>query len=134
LLEAWYRQIISLIYQFRGYVVIYDRHFLFDSATPMVDATPHWQARLDALNHWILTHLYPKPHLTVFLDAPADLLYARKGEATPEYLDRQRGAYLEQGKMIANFVRVDATQPLDSVLDDVQNIVLEFHANNRPQT
>jgi thymidylate kinase len=130
-LEAWYRQIISLWYQVRGYVVIYDRHFLFDSAPPVVDTRPRWQMQLDALNYWVLSSFFPKPHLTVFLDAPADLLFARKGEATPEYLDRQRDAYLEQGKRVANFVRVDAAQPLEGVFDDVQRIVLEFNANHR---
>jgi thymidylate kinase len=129
-LEAWYRQIISLWYQARGYVVIYDRHFLFDSAPPVVDARPPWQVRLDGLNHWVLSNFLPKPHLTVFLDAPADLLFARKGEATPEYLDWQRDAYLKQGRKTANFICVDATQPLEEVFDDVQNIVVEFYANH----
>jgi thymidylate kinase len=129
-LEAWYRQLISLWYQVRGYVVIYDRHFLFDSAPPVVDARPAWQVHLDALNHWLLSNFYPRPNLTVFLDAPADLLFARKREASPEYLNRQRDAYLEAGKKVANFVRVDATQPLRKVFDDVQCIVLEFHANH----
>lgn len=128
-LEAWYRQIISLWYQARGYVVIYDRHFLFDSAPSPADATPSWQVRLDALNHWVLSNLYPKPDLTVFLDVPADLLYARKGEATPEYLERQRGAYLEEGRRVANFVRVDATQPLEKVLEDVTQHIMEFQAS-----
>jgi thymidylate kinase len=94
------------------------------------DSKPQKLAYLDALNHWILSHLYPKPDLTVFLDAPSDVLYARKGEATPEILDRQRGAYLKQGRRMANFVSVDGTQPLDLVFDDVQRIVLEFHARN----
>lgn len=131
MLDAWYRQIISLWYQLRGYTVVYDRHFLFDSAPLGVDSRPQEQAPLDALNYWIFSHLYPKPDLTVFLDAPADVLYARKGEATPGYLDRQRRAYLEQGKKIANFVRVDATQPLEKTFEDVQRIVMEFHARSR---
>src|SRR5512136_940637 len=31
LAEAWYRHTVSLVYQLRGYMVVYDRHFLFDS-------------------------------------------------------------------------------------------------------
>ncbi|MFW6116101.1 MAG: dTMP kinase [bacterium] len=130
MLEAWYRQIISLWYQLRGHIVICDRHFLFDAAPLVTDSTRSWQTSLDALNYCIFSHLYPKPHLTILLDAPVDVLYARKGEATPEYLDRQRRAYLEQGKRTPNFFRVDATQPLDAVFDDVQRIVLEFHARD----
>jgi thymidylate kinase len=86
---------------------------------------------LDTLNHWVLSNFFPEPHLTVFLDAPADLLFARKAETTPEYLDRQRAAYLEQGRRVANFVCVDATQPLEEVFDDVQHTILEFHASHR---
>lgn len=130
-LEAWYRQLISWWYQVRGYVVIYDRHFLFDSAPPSAGGRPSCQVRLDALNHWVMSRFFPKPDLTVFLDAPGDLLFARKGEASPEYLDRQRDTYLEQARETANFVRVDATQPLEVVSDDVQRIILEFHANHK---
>jgi hypothetical protein len=71
--------------------------------------------------------------LTLSLDAPADLLYARKGEATPEYLDRQGDAYLEQRKEVANLVRMGATRPLEKVFEDVLRIILEYRVNNGRQ-
>lgn len=133
LAEAWYRQVVSLAHQMRGYVVVYDRHFLFDAAPWVVDSQVQRQPRLDGLYYWILSHWLPKPHLTIFLDAPAELLHERKGDAPPEYLNRRREAFLEQGKKLDNFVRVDATQPLAKVIDDVTNHVVEFHASKRDQ-
>jgi thymidylate kinase len=129
LAEAWYRQVVSLSYQLRGYVVVYDRHFFFDTVPLVIDPNVQEEQRLDSLYYWILSHLYPKPHLTVFLDAPAEVLYERKGEATPDYLNRQREAFLEQGKKLANFVRVNATQPPGKVLEDVTRHIMEFHAS-----
>lgn len=126
LAEAWYRQLVSLSYQIRGYVVLYDRHCLFDTI-PLGDGSDQEkQSRLDDLYYWIMSHLYPKPKLTILLDAPAETLYERKGEATPEYLSRQRQAFLEQGKKVKNFVRVDATQPIDRVFDDVTRQIARF--------
>ena len=133
LAEAWYRQVVSLAYQMRGYVVVYDRHFLFDAAPWVSDSKVQKQERLDGLLYWILRHLFPKPHLTVFLDAPGEVLYERKGDATPKYLNRRREAFLEQGKKLDNFVAVDATQPLAKVLQDVTQHIMEFYASRSHQ-
>lgn len=133
LAEAWYRQSISFIYAMQGYVVVYDRHFVFDSAPDIVSSPTQKQRQLDRLYHWIMTHWFPKPDLAIFLDAPGEVLYERKREATPDYLNRQRGAFLEQGKKLDNFVRVDATQPLDKVLEDVTQHIMEFYASKSRQ-
>lgn len=129
LAEAWYRQFISLSYQIRGYVVVYDRHFLFDAAPDVVNYQVQSQEWPDRLYYWILSHLYPMPDLVIFLDAPADVLYEQKEEATLEHLNRRRGAFFEQGKKLDNFVRVDTTQPLDNVFEEVIQHILEFHAS-----
>jgi thymidylate kinase len=134
LAEAWYRQVVSLSYQLRGYVVVYDRHFLFDTAPGVINSRVQKQQRLDRLLYWILRHLYPKPHLTIFLDAPPEVLYERKGEATPNYLNGRRGALLEQGGKLPSFVRVDATQPLGKVLEDVTQHIMEFYASRSHQS
>jgi thymidylate kinase len=131
LAEAWYRQVVSLSYQIRGYIVVYDRHFLFDTAPEVVNSQVQKQQWLDRLYYWILSHCYPKPDLAIFLDAPAEVLYERKREANPERLNRQRGAFLEQGIKLDNFVRVDATQSLDKVLEEVKRHIMEFHVSKR---
>jgi thymidylate kinase len=129
LAEAWYRQLVSLNSQFRGYIIVYDRHVLFDSAPGVVDSHVQKQGWADGLQYWILNHMYPKPDLAILLDAPPEVLYARKGEAMPDRLERQRAAYLEQGRKLNSFVRVDATQPIDRVLEDVTQHIVQFHAS-----
>lgn len=119
LAEASYRQVLSLAYQLQGNVVLYDRHFYFDTAPGVVASANQSLLLYDRLLFWIMTHLYPRPSLTIFLDAPPDLLYRRKGEASPEYLTQQRLAFLDQGRKLAHFVQVDASQPLDVVIATV---------------
>lgn len=127
LAEAWYRQFISISYRFRGYAVVYDRHFLFGAATEVLISTPNQKSRrLRRLFYWLVRNLYPKPDLVIFLDAPADVLFARKNEASVEYLDKQRNIFLEVGKNLEYFVRVDATQSFDQVLADVISTIQDF--------
>lgn len=129
--EALYRQLTSWSYQRRGYVVVADRHFLVDAATSGSNSRSQERANSGRLlEHWVLSRVLRQPDLVIFLDAPAEVLYARKREATPEYLEWRRRVILEQGAKMANFVRVDATQPADRVLAEVTQLVSEFYASS----
>ena len=127
LAEEWYRQIISWSYQLRGYTVIYDRHFAFDYAARSGEAGKHDQRLTERLHRWLLNNAYPQPSLVMFLDAPPEVLFERKGEATLPYLEMKRKTFLEQGKRTANFVRIDATQPLERVLTEVTGHMMALH-------
>jgi thymidylate kinase len=81
-----------------------------------------------------LSKFYLKPDLVLFLDAPPEVLYARKGESTLEHLESRRNAIPEQGKKMDNFIVVDATQPLTKVFADVSQYILEFHASLNTKT
>jgi thymidylate kinase len=135
LAEAWYRQLLSLSYQLRGYIVVYDRHFAFDVIPTSINSEPQKQKPLARIEYCLLNDLYPKPDLVLYLDAPANVLYERKGEATIDYLQVRTRVLLEQGKKMANFVRIDAAQPLDTVFADVTQHILSFYEartlNNR---
>lgn len=133
LAEAWYRQLISLSYQLHGYVVIYDRHFFFDTAPGIINSRDQSLLLLDRLYFWFMSRWYPRPTLTIFLDAPPDLLYRRKGEATPEYLEQQRVVFLDQGKKLDHFFRVDASQPFDKVLGEVIQHIKDFQSFQYPR-
>ena len=119
--EAWYRQIASWGLQLRGYTVIYDRHFSLDYAPEIASRTEEGLDR--RLHRWLVTWAYPRPHVVIFLDAPGEVLFARKGESTPEELERRRQAFLQQGLRLPGFVRVDATAPLDQVYLQVARTV-----------
>ena len=65
----------------------------------------------------------------IFLDAPAEVLYERKKETTLDYLRKRRVAFLEEGKKINNFIKVDATQPAEMVLTEVTQYIIQYHAS-----
>jgi thymidylate kinase len=125
--EEWYRQMLSWKYRKQGFLVVYDRHFQFDFE-PVQDTK---KPLSDRIHRWLLAHCYPSPDLTIFLDAPAEVLFARKSEAPLEYLEARRQAFLLQGQRTRNFVRVDAAQPLDAVYRDVSNHILAYARTNR---
>lgn len=128
--EECYRQVVSWIYELRGYVVLYDRHFAYDYAPEIDRSKPDSLER--RLHRRFLRHLYPQPDLVIFLDAPGAVLFARKGELNVQELERRRQAFLSHGTGLPNFVRVDATNPLDQVYGDVVSHILALRSGGRP--
>jgi thymidylate kinase len=124
LADFTYRELVSRRYHRQGYVVLYDRHILFETAGAA-------SSRLARIQHVFLRSICAEPDLVVFLDAPVEVLYQRKGEATLDYLEKRRRVTLEQGKQMANFVRVDASRTVDQVLADVSQNIMEFYALNQ---
>ena len=122
--EESFRQLVSWILQLRGYVVLYDRHFLFD-ACPTASKSSHLRLT-DRIHIWFLRRMYPRPGLAILLDAPADVLYTRKQEVPLEYLESNRAELLAKSEFAKHFVRVDATQPLDDVLETVRGLISEY--------
>jgi thymidylate kinase len=117
-LEEWLRQLVAAGYGRRGYVVVFDRHFFADYYHS--DIAPATDRRAGARVHgWLLQHVYPKPDLVVCLDAPGDVLFARKGEASAAWLEQRRQQYLALGAVVPAFAVVDADRPLPSVFADV---------------
>ncbi|HVD10034.1 MAG TPA: hypothetical protein VNB88_05245, partial [Gaiellaceae bacterium] len=80
------------------------------------------------LHGFLLSRLYPQPDLVIYLDAPPELLLARKGEGTLESLGRRRHDYLELAKVMKNFVVVDASRSTDEVTAEVVELVRAFPA------
>lgn len=115
--EEWLRQLVVWRHRVRGCIVVLDRHFLADYY--YAGAGSH-SARLHG---WMLRHLYPKPDLVVCLDAPGELLYARKPEASVAWLEDRRLQYLRLAEVIPGMVVVDATRPVDAVLADVVSTI-----------
>lgn len=121
--EEWYRQTISWWHRRRGRVVIYDRHFFIDYYAHDV-TNP--RTRLQAAHGWMLSHVYPKPGLVLFVDAPAEVLFARKGEGTVALLERRRDEYHAIRSVLPDVAVLDATKPLHSVIDDALMVIQEY--------
>jgi thymidylate kinase len=126
LAEEWYRQLIAQALLTRGSIVVFDRHFLADYHSFDVAGAGRPLSR--RIHGWMLMHAYPRPDLVVLLDAPPEVLFARKGEGTLASLARRREDYLGldgTSGIDCAFAVVSATQPVDAVVADVARIVRE---------
>lgn len=115
LMEEWYAH----LFQDRpGTLLICDRYYhdlLVDSIRYRYGG-PQWMARLAG-------KLMPQPQLWVLLDAPAEVLQARKQEVSPAESARQRQAYLAFIRKQRQYAIVDASQSLDRVIADVEQAI-----------
>jgi thymidylate kinase len=90
----------------RGRLVLLDR-FAQDALLPGGADT----SRGGRLNLELSLRLTPQPRLVLLLDAPGSLMFARKGEHTPELLEDRRQAYLRLVADLPHAAVLDATHP-----------------------
>jgi thymidylate kinase len=126
LMEEWYA---NLFQDKKEELLICDRYYhdLLVDPIRYRYGGPIWIARLTG-------KLIPQPMLWVLLDAPTKVLQARKQEVHAEESARQRQAYLSLVQKQHNYVIVDASQPLDKVITDVEHDIAEAvaeHKDNR---
>lgn len=110
-----------LYQQAKKRLVLFDRHAFLDLRVDPLRyrySGPPWVVRL-------LGQLLPKPGAVILLDAPVEVLQSRKQEVSPEEATRQRLAYLKLVKNLPNGYIVDASRPLDQVVADVWQIILD---------
>jgi thymidylate kinase len=94
----------------RGAVVVFDRH-PYDALVPARRAggTRRRVAR------WLLARSAVRPDLVLVLDAPPEVLHARKGEHDVAELDRQRRAYETLAARFPHLATLDAGRDADVV-------------------
>jgi hypothetical protein len=68
--------------------------------------------------------------LVIILDAPADVLYARKQEVPIEYLESNRKALAKKRCYAKRVVTVDTNKPFNEVLEIVNNLIWEYCADS----
>jgi thymidylate kinase len=133
LAEEWYRQWLAWRWTRSGAVVLFDRHFFVDYHAYDVDAAEErsWSQRLHGL---VLGRFYPRPDLVIYLDAPGEVLLARKGEGSVEALERRRGEYRAIADHVQDFVEVDATRPVEEVTGAVADVIRSRLPGRAPGT
>ena len=114
--------------QARGYLVIFDRHYLLDM---VVDPLRYRYGGPAWLVHWVIRFI-PKPDLLILLDAPVEVLLARKQEVPAAEIARQRQAYLSLVGTLPNSHIVNAALPIKQVAHEVAQIVLNAMAARMP--
>ena len=124
--EACYRQVISWIFQIRGYAVLYDRHYIFELPKNETKEKLKNYRLTTTIYVWMINKIISVPDLVFLLYAPPEVLFERKGEADVEYLKKRTESFMKVGNKLKNFVIIDATQPLDIVFADVFNKSNDF--------
>lgn len=112
-IEQWYRSLAAAYHVSRGRFVVYDR-YVYDSW--LVSRPRSIRKRI---RRWLLESACPSPDLVVLLDAPGEMLFNRKGEHSPEWLEQQRQGYLNLLPAVPNMVVVDAQQGAEEVRREV---------------
>jgi len=119
MLEEWLRQAVAASFTARGFIVVFDRHFFADYYHSDIAATGARQGVFPRLHGWMLEHVYPRPDLVLCLDASAEVLFARKPEASPQWLEQRRQQYLGLADVVPAFKVINADRPLETVYADV---------------
>lgn len=115
LLEEWY----VYLFQYRNEMLLICDRYYHDLLVDPIRyryGGPRWTALL-------VGKLMPRPNLWVLLDAPAEVLQARKQEVSPEETARLRREYLTFVRRQQNYVIVDASQSLENVVAEVEHAV-----------
>jgi thymidylate kinase len=118
LCTQWARLLQARCHRARGRLVVFDR-YCFDALLPTGKA-------LGGLQRWrrqLLARSCPGPDLVVMLDAPGEVLFARKGEHDVAHLERQRQGYLSLGQRLPNMIVVDASRDAESVHKVVTGLI-----------
>ena len=125
--EEWFRQVVAWYYVRRGKVVLFDRHFYCDYYGHDMSAEAKHRSFPQRLHGYMLRRFYPKPDLIVLLDAPAEVLFARKGEGTVELIESRRQEYLRMREDDdVGVLVVDASQSPEQVVTDVVQILNDY--------
>jgi thymidylate kinase len=113
-LWIWRRWAGAQFHRALGRLVIFDR-YTYDAALPIRGRF----GRAKGAYFWLLAHSIPSPDLVVVLDAPAEIVFSRKGESTPAELHRDRERLLEVAAGLRSSIVVDAARPPDVVRVEV---------------
>jgi thymidylate kinase len=133
LAEESYRLWVARRETRRGRVVIFDRHFFADFFASDIRADGAARPLARRIHGFMLLHVFPKPDLVVCLDAPAEVLYARKPEGTLERVQRKREASLAALTALPHTLLIDATRPPDEIVSEVATAVRSLYEHRRQE-
>jgi thymidylate kinase len=107
------RTTLAAFHRHRGRLVMFDR-YTYDALL-----RPGKGGMRSRLSYALLARVCPPPDVVVVLDAPGEVMFARKGEHTVEILEERRQRYLDMAGRLPQSMVVDATEPADAVAQAV---------------
>ena len=132
-LEEAYRQVVASRFSKRGYIVLFDRHFILDYYHNDILAAAGKRSLRRRLHGTIVRWLTREPDLVICLDASGETVFRRKGEFSPEFLEGRRAQYLSFQTIVKNFALVNADREVGLVIQDVNRVITDFHeTHGRP--
>jgi len=112
-IECWFCYLVSILPELRrGRIVLADR-YIYDILVGYKNRPVHC---LHGLRKWICKH-YPRPDLTILLDAPPEVIHLRKPEFDVSQLADIRRRYQEIARAFG-FQCLDTSVSIDATLDD----------------
>ena len=123
LAEHVYRVGMARYHTLRGRFVIFDR-FVHDSWL-----NPKPSSLTSRLRRAVLESGWPTPDLVILLDAPGEILYARKKEHSPEWLEDKRQGYRCLATRVPQMKIVDATRPESEVRHEIAQLIWQHYAD-----
>ena len=124
--RQWGGYLRGVVHAARGRLVVYDR-WGYDARLGASE-TAGLRSRI---RRWLLANALPAPDLVILLDAPPELLLARKGEHDVELLRLHRGAYLELAKSLPHAHVVAADRDPDTVRREVTKLIWDCMRSRR---
>jgi thymidylate kinase len=112
-LVIWGRYVRARWHQLRGRLVVFDR-YIYDAVAP----TPHVLSPAQRASRWVAGHACPRPDLLLILNAPGEVMFARKHAYTADQLEDWRRHFLTLTSRFPDAEVVDATQAPDAVCAD----------------
>ncbi len=106
---------------FRGGIVLVDRYYL----DLFVDQK-RYRLQVPQIMIRFAYVFLKKPDLILMLDAPAEILQARKQEVSIQETARQQLAYRTLAASMENSILLDAAQPAEAVAHQATKAILEF--------
>jgi thymidylate kinase len=125
-LTQWRRYLEARLRQAEGCFVVFDR-YTYDALLPV--ARP--LNLLKRLRRQVLARACPAPDLAIVLDAPGEVLYARKREHDVVLLEQQRQGYLRIQSAIERTAVVDATLGPEELRRAVTTLIWRIYRERR---
>lgn len=114
--EEMYRSAVVNRMRQADAVVLLDRDYYLDYYWHDVSPNHGQRSLAQKIHGWYLSRFYRQPDMVLHLDAPAEILFARKQEGSIESIESRRMEYCRLAGILGDYRVIDVKQPLEDVV------------------